>query len=47
MQLGDDTAAGVDLVRCAQMDAGCAETYGVRAGQLARDLGRTPPAGAR
>ena len=47
MQLGDDAAAGVDLVRCAQMDPGCAETYGVRAGQLARDLGRAPPAGAR
>ena len=39
--------AGVDLVRCAQMDPGCAEIFGVRAGQLARDLGRTPPAGAR
>ena len=47
IQLGDDGAAGVDLVRCAQMDPACAETFGARAGQLARDLGRTPPPGAR
>jgi tetratricopeptide (TPR) repeat protein len=47
IQLGDDAAAGVDLVRCAQQDPACADTFGVRAGQLARDLGRTPPAGAR
>lgn len=47
LRLGDDTAAGVDLVRCAQLDPACAEVHGVRAGQLARELGRTPPAGAR
>ena len=47
IQLGDDAAASVDLVRCAQQDATCADTFGARAGQLARDLGRTPPAGAR
>ena len=47
LRLGDDTAAGVDLVRCAQLDPACAEVHGARAGQLARELGRTPPAGAR
>jgi tetratricopeptide (TPR) repeat protein len=47
IQLGDDAGAGVDLVRCAQQDPTCADTFGARAGQLARDLGRTPPAGAR
>ena len=47
MRLGDDAAAGVDLVRCAQQDPACAETFGTRAGQLARDLGRPPPPGAR
>jgi len=47
MQLGDDAAAGVDLVRCAQQDPTCADLHGARAGALARDLGRPPPAGAR
>jgi tetratricopeptide (TPR) repeat protein len=47
MRLGDDEAAGVDLVRCAQLDPACAELFGTRAGQLARDLGRAPPPGAR
>lgn len=47
MRLGDDAAAGVDLVRCAQLDPACADLHGARAGRLARDLGRTPPAGAR
>jgi tetratricopeptide (TPR) repeat protein len=47
MQLGDDDAAGVDLIRCAQLDAACAELFGTRATQLARDLGRVPPPGAR
>lgn len=47
MRLGDDAAAGVDLVRCAQLDPACADLHGARAGQLARELGRTPPAGAR
>jgi hypothetical protein len=47
MQLGDDAAAGVDLVRCAQQDPTCADLHGARAGVLARDLGRPPPAGAR
>lgn len=47
MRLGDDDAAGVDLVRCAQLDASCAQTFGTRAGRLARELGRDPPPGAR
>lgn len=47
IQLGDDAAAGVDLVRCAQLQPECAEVLGTRAGQLARDLGRAPPPGAR
>lgn len=47
MRLGDDAAAGVDLVRCAQLDPACADLHGRRAGELARDLGRPPPAGAR
>lgn len=47
MQLGDDDAAGVDLIRCAQLDAACAELFGTRAAQLARDLGRVPPPGSR
>jgi len=47
MQLGDDAAAGVDLVRCAQQDPTCADLHGARAGALARELGRPPPAGAR
>lgn len=47
MRLGDDDAAGVDLVRCAQLDPACADVFGTRAGQLARDLGRAPPPGAR
>ncbi len=47
MRLGDDDAAGVDLVRCAQLDPACADLFGARAGQLARDLGRAPPPGAR
>ena len=47
MRLGDDDAAGVDLVRCAQLDPSCAGTFGPRAGQLARELGRDPPPGAR
>ena len=45
MQVGDDAAAGVDLVRCAQMDPACAETYGVRAGQLARATSDERPRG--
>ncbi|MEO8486116.1 MAG: hypothetical protein ABI585_07225 [Betaproteobacteria bacterium] len=47
MQLGDDAAAGVDLVRCAQLEPACADQYGARAGQLAHELGRAPPSGAR
>jgi tetratricopeptide (TPR) repeat protein len=47
MQLGDDAAAGVDLVRCTQQDPACADLHGARAGALARDLGRPSPAGAR
>ena len=47
LRLGDDAAAGVDLVRCAQLDPTCADLHGARAGQLARELGRAPPAGAR
>lgn len=47
MRLGDDEAAGLDLVRCAQLDATCAAAFGVRAGELARELGRPPPVGAR
>lgn len=47
MRLGDDGAAGVDLVRCAQLDPACANAFGTRAGQLARELGRDPPPGAR
>ena len=47
VQLGEDDAAGVDLIRCAQLEATCAETHGARVGALARSLGRTPPAGAR
>jgi len=47
MRLGDDAAAGVDLVRCAQVDPACAASYGARATELARELGRPPPSGAR
>lgn len=47
MRLGDDDAAGVDLVRCAQLDAACADVFGTRAGNLARELGRALPPGAR
>lgn len=47
MQLGDDEAAGADLAQCVALDPSCAERFGTRAGTLARDLGRDPPAGAR
>lgn len=47
LQLGDDDAAGVDLVRCAQLEPACADLFGTRAGELARSLGRAPPPGAR
>ncbi|CAG0970075.1 hypothetical protein BURK1_01180 [Burkholderiales bacterium] len=47
MRIGEDGAAGVDLVRCAELDSACADLHGTRAGRLARELGRAPPSGAR